>query len=107
MLQETINILMEGVPADLDLDEVVRQMQDVEGVRSTHHLHAWQIDEHHTALEAHIVIDKGDLEHMERIKNLVKGRLHDHFGIHHSTLEFEYESCRDTLREHCFVQVVG
>ena len=102
MLRETTDILMEGTPSDIDLDRVVEAVQSVERVLDMHHLHVWQLDEATTALEAHVVIAKGDLERMETIKRTVKERLADDFGIEHSTLEFEFLPCDDPHDPHCY-----
>ena len=47
------------------------------------------------ALEAHIVIDETDLEHMEAMKRAIKHTLGEVFHIHHTTLEFEFAPCHD------------
>src|SRR5690606_10505073 len=43
LLYETTNVLLETVPAGLDLDEVRRHLIGVERVRDVHDLHASQI----------------------------------------------------------------
>lgn len=102
MLREATDILMEGTPTDLDLDQVVSAVQAVDHVLDMHHLHVWQLDEATTALEAHIVIAKQDLERMETIKRAVKKRLADDFDIGHSTLEFEFLPCEDGDDPRCY-----
>ncbi|MFQ5571103.1 MAG: cation diffusion facilitator family transporter [Rhodothermales bacterium] len=102
MLRETVDILMESVPKNIDLDEILTRVQAIDRVRDMHHLHVWQLDEHDLALEAHIVIDKCDLEHMEAVKHTIKQRLEDVFHIHHSTLEFEFVPCDEHSDPRCF-----
>jgi len=94
MLRQTIDILMEGTPAEIDLDAIVEAVQALPGVRDLHHLHVWHLDETHYALEAHVVIDRADLAEMEGIKRCIKQTLHDSFHIAHATLEFEFDPCR-------------
>ena len=93
LLPQTIHLLMEGTPEGLSVADVRAAMEDVEGVLDVHHLHLWQIDEHRSALEAHIVIDR--FEDTARIKDALKERLGKAFDITHSTLEFEIENCGD------------
>ena len=95
MLRETIDILMEGVPKNIDLERIVAEVETLERVLGMHHLHVWQFDEKTVALEAHIVIDKNDLEHMEAVKRAIKHMLGEVFHIHHTTLEFEFAPCHD------------
>lgn len=93
LLPQTIHLLMEGTPEGLSVADVKAAMEAVEGVKDVHHVHLWQIDEHRSALEAHIVIDR--FEDTARIKDALKARLGDSFDITHSTLEFETENCGD------------
>lgn len=104
MLRETVDILMEGTPKDLNVDHLLASIQEIDHVLDMHHLHVWQLDEQHTALEAHIVIDKAHLEQMETIKQAIKTELADHFGITHSTLEFELIPCGEADAD-CFEQM--
>lgn len=91
LLPGAVRVLMESAPAGLDLDELVRRMQEVDGVRGVHHLHVWGLDEHDNALEAHVVIAREDALELERIKAGVKARLEGEFGVTHAVLEFEFE----------------
>ncbi len=89
LLRETAHILMEGSPEDLDLDdlcEAVTALDDVEGI---HHLHVWQLDEHHRALEAHLVVPTDRLAAATAIRGRVHRLLADRFDIGHATLELE------------------
>ena len=89
-IPKAIHILMQGVPAGLDIADVTAALQEVPGVHDIHHVHIWHIDEHRRSLEAHVVIDPVDMDRMEEVKAALKGLLSAQFGIGHSTLEFEY-----------------
>jgi cobalt-zinc-cadmium efflux system protein len=93
MLPLTIHILMQGTPVHLTIDEVIDFMENAEGVCNVHHVHIWQLDEHQSALEAHVVIK--DYGQIETVKKNLKKVLDQHFAISHSTLEFEINSCED------------
>lgn len=101
MLKKTIDILMEGTPAEIELEELKREMLEVPGVRGVHHMHVWRLDEENILLESHVVIEEEDLPRMERIKSRIKGILGDRYGIGHSTLEFECEPCGDREEHPC------
>jgi cobalt-zinc-cadmium efflux system protein len=103
MLRQTTDILMESTPGHLNLDEIVDEVKSISYVRDAHHLHVWQLDEHHLALEAHVVIDQSDTAVMEHVKRSIKQRLAERFDISHSTLEFEFLPC-DTGDGHCYEQ---
>lgn len=101
MLRKTINILMESTPADIKIPEIHQSMTQVNGVLDVHHLHVWRLDEQNILLESHVVIDENDMNQMESIKSTLKNLLADHFNIHHSTLEFEFEPCEEHVHSPC------
>jgi cobalt-zinc-cadmium efflux system protein len=80
---------MEGAPSDVETAALIAELQSVPGVAEVHHLHLWELDEHHRALEAHIVVERDQLDRWAAIKQELKLRLSERFNIHHSTLEFE------------------
>ncbi len=91
MLPRTIHILMQGTPQEVIINDVIQAMEETAGVSNVHHVHVWQMDEHHNSLEAHVVI--GDVSEMEIVKAQLKTELEKHFNISHSTLEFEVDHC--------------
>lgn len=101
MLRKTINILMESTPSEIQIDEVTLAMQQIAGVLDIHHLHVWRLDEDNILLESHVVIDEKDMNQMESIKSSLKQLLNTSFGIHHSTLEFEFEPCEEHKEKPC------
>jgi cobalt-zinc-cadmium efflux system protein len=86
-LPEVIHLLMEGTPKHIDINKVIAAMEAIPGVKNVHHVHIWQLDEHRSALESHVVIDS-DVD-IDQLKLIIKKGLHDQFEIEHSTLEFE------------------
>ena len=103
LLKRTSIILMEGTPAGISMDAVNTAISGIDGVASMHHLHVWELDEHHRALEAHVVLqDAVSLNEMENIRDRVKAMLRERFHIAHSTLEFE-TSERDCFQTACFL----
>jgi cobalt-zinc-cadmium efflux system protein len=97
LLKKTSRILMEGTPPELSLDEIKESMEDLDGVEHVPHIHVWELDEHHRALEAHVVIGENrSMEEVESLKTTIKEHLDERFSITHSTLEFESaeKSCR-------------
>ena len=100
MFPQATRVLMEGAPPDLNVQQVVERMKGCEGVLDTHHLHVWQLDEDHVALEAHVVVEGLGPAEAESAKQRVKKMLAIDFGVAHATLELEYrqlgvEPCDD------------
>jgi cobalt-zinc-cadmium efflux system protein len=106
-IRRSIHILMEGAPSDVDAVALITELQSVTGVAEVHHLHVWELDEHHRALEAHVVVERAQLDRWTAIKQELKLRLSERFAIHHSTLEFEThdeagcQPCPPGQRHHC------
>lgn len=90
MLPQAARVLMEGSPEGLDFDALVERVQSLDGVEGLHHVHLWQLDENHRAIEAHVVIRPDRGEELEGIKRRVKRLLAEEFHVEHSTLELEY-----------------
>jgi len=104
LLKKTSRILMEGTPPELSLDEIKKALEDLDGVENVHHIHVWELDEHHRALEAHIVIGENrSMEALESLKAAVKEHLDERFSITHGTLEMESadKDCRDDTEGNC------
>ncbi|NPV88076.1 cation transporter [Coprothermobacteraceae bacterium] len=94
VLRATFNILLEGKPTDVSVDEVVKTLLSVRGVKGVHHVHLWTLDGNAKLLEAHVELD-ADLQVSEtkQISDEVGEQLHKKFGIDHVTLQFEAQAC--------------
>ena len=60
-------------------------------VLGVHHFHLWQMQEHETALDCHVVVSGENWSRIETVKAAIKARLNERFGIDHSSLEVEHE----------------
>ncbi len=87
LLRETLHVIMEGVPAHLNLRDVGLAMAGSPNVRSVHDLHIWTVSSGHVALSAHVVIDELGL--WPRILDNLNQLLKERFDISHSTLQPE------------------
>ena len=97
---EVIRVLMLASPPSLEAEEVASAIEAVEGVEEVHHVHLWAMQEHRPALDAHLVIARGDWGHADAVKAAVKAMLEERFGIGHSTLEMEcsWHACNGAAR---------
>lgn len=93
ILRESVNILMEGTPADVDVQAVVDSILQVEGVRDVHDLHIWSITRGLRTLSAHILTDDIPISDGTRIQASVSKILDRTYGIAHATLQLECEGC--------------
>lgn len=86
-IRPVLSVLMLAAPEETDLPELITALESVQGVESLHHVHLFRMDEHTTALEAHVVLAGG--VDAENLRSDLKSLLQDQFGISHSMLEFE------------------
>lgn len=86
-----VRTLMLGSPPDIDSAAVIDAIRTIDGVADVHHVHLWQMQEHESALDCHVVVTSRDWNRIEAIKSDIKARLDGRFGIAHSSLEFEHE----------------
>ncbi len=87
LLRESVHGLMEGVPFDIDLEEVGHALAAVPGVASVHDLHIWAVRSDMPVLSAHLVVD--NLTDWEEVLERSHALLKQRFGIGHTTLQPE------------------
>lgn len=87
LILESVNVLLEGTPAHIDLASVERSILETDGVAGVHDLHVWTISSGIDALSAHISHDDS-VSHSDLLK-IVRAKLHDRFGIDHLTIQME------------------
>lgn len=92
IVRETLNILLEGTPRGVKIDDVECAIRKVDGVNDVHDLHVWSIGSESHALSCHIAIADIPPSASDRILKDVKERLHD-FHIVHTTIQFEHAEC--------------
>jgi cobalt-zinc-cadmium efflux system protein len=93
ILQEAINILMEATPTDVDVDAMLSDILNVEGVCGVHDLHIWSITRGLRTLSAHILTNDIPISEGTKIQAAVSETLYHKYGIAHATLQLECEGC--------------
>lgn len=96
ILKESVGILMQFAPAEIDQKEVVSVLEEIQEISSVHHIHLWQLADHQIYFEAHMVL-KNDLPVAQTNAISVKAKelLNHRFGITHTTFQYEYCFCDD------------
>jgi cobalt-zinc-cadmium efflux system protein len=93
ILRESINILMESTPKDVDMEALQADLLKVEGVRGVHDLHVWSIAQSLRTLSAHILIDDIPISESMVIQAAVSDMLDHKYRISHATLQLECMGC--------------
>lgn len=87
LLHDAGHVLLEGVPAGLEIAEIGRSMASITGVSSVHDLHIWSLSSSEISLSAHIVIE--DMRDWQEIIARLQTHLHESYHIGHTTLQPE------------------
>ena len=87
LLRDAMHVLMEGVPAGVDLNVVGQSLARVPQVGSVHDLHIWTLASGVPALSAHVVLY--DLSHWLEVLEAMRTLLRQEYGIEHVTLQPE------------------
>jgi cobalt-zinc-cadmium efflux system protein len=99
LIRRSVDILLEGVPPHLDVEEIRAALLEVDGVAAVHDLHVWTITSGFDSLTAHLVIHD-EAAHQQVLEQSHR-MLVDRYGLDHSTLQPEQEgleSCGDPAR---------
>lgn len=87
LIRESVNVLLEGTPAHINVRAVIETMQAVECVVGVHELHVWSISSGKDALSAHVTIEPG-ASHKATLEAL-QNKLLAEFNISHVTIQIE------------------
>ncbi len=87
LIMDSVNVLLEGTPAHIDLAAVESTIRETSGVAGVHDLHVWTISSGKEALSAHISHDES-VAHSDLLVK-VRERLLERFGIDHLTIQME------------------
>ena len=90
IIVDSTNILLEGLPKGLKLENVAKAILSVEGVREVHDVHIWNLGSDTRALACHVRVLDMSTSESERILRRVNEVLAAEFDIHHTTIQFEH-----------------
>ncbi|MEW6094459.1 MAG: cation diffusion facilitator family transporter, partial [Chloroflexota bacterium] len=93
IVRESVQILMESTPADIDMESLVRDIQAVPGVRGVHDLHDWSLNQSMRTLSAHIVTDDVTVSQGAHVQGAIVQLLADRYQVRHATLQLECPAC--------------
>jgi cobalt-zinc-cadmium efflux system protein len=93
IIRESLNILLEGLPRGIRLQDVGSAMQAIEGVLDVHDLHIWSLGSSTHALSCHVLIEDVPPSASDSILRSLNGMLSHRFHISHTTVQFEHMSC--------------
>jgi cobalt-zinc-cadmium efflux system protein len=100
-LKQTMNILLEATPENIDYLEVKKSLENMEHIDAIHDLHIWTITSGMPVLSAHIGLSTccSDTNHWQECLSKAQSLLKERFGIEHTTLQVE--PCENSCEQEC------
>ncbi len=94
IIKEALDILLQTVPKDFDVSEMVQTIETLPLVKNVHHTHVWALTTGKNIVSMHVLVDdkadfKALLAHIHQI-------LKEEFAIYFSTIQIETECVEET-----------
>jgi cobalt-zinc-cadmium efflux system protein len=99
IVREAVEILMQGTPREMQLQDIEQCLLGIEGVREVHDLHVWTLTSGRYLLSVHLVVSQGDAT--RPVIDAAQTRLRERFGIGHTTVQVDAgDGCAEEFRAH-------
>ncbi|TJY34803.1 cation diffusion facilitator family transporter [Pontimicrobium aquaticum] len=96
LLKSSTKVLMLFTPEDIPIDKIVTEINNLEGIKHTHHIHVWQLNEEEIHFEAHIDFENNiQLSEFDDILHKIEEILFHKFEINHVNIQPEFGKCDD------------
>lgn len=96
LLKSSTKVLMLFTPEEIPIDKIVTEINSLEGIKNTHHIHVWQLNEEEIHFEAHIDFEKNiQLSEFDDILHEIENILFHKFEINHVNIQPEFGKCDD------------
>jgi cobalt-zinc-cadmium efflux system protein len=105
LLKVALDVLLEGTPAHIELEDVQSVMLAQPGVESVHDLHVWTVTSGFIALSGHVQVR--DAVDRDALLVALRSALASRFDIDHVTIQVEDERLSSQLEQPCFPEVAS
>jgi len=104
ILRDTMDILLEATPRDIDTGKLVQDVMQVKGVLGVHDLHVWSLTQNLRTMSAHILTDDLHISAGAEIQRGINEIVYHGYNISHATLQLE---CVDCLPDSLYCDLNG
>ncbi len=104
ILRDTMDILLEATPRDIDTSKLVQDVMQVKGVLGVHDLHVWSLTQNLRTMSAHILTDDLHISAGAQIQRGINEIVYHAYNISHATLQLE---CVDCLPDSLYCDLNG
>lgn len=95
LLKDGVNVLLEGVPKDVDIAGLRDAIKGIKGVQDVHDLHVWALTSGMNALSAHVVLADGNVTTTNEMLSLLNETITSKFNIQHTTIQLENKDFKE------------
>lgn len=89
LITESVDILLEATPKDVDLNEVTEAMIEIDMVKVVHDVHIWTLTSGVYSMSAHVGVQELHISETTALLDKINKILKDRFNIGHCTIQFE------------------
>lgn len=93
ILKDAIDILLEATPRDVDVQAMVKDIAQINGVLGVHDIHVWSLTQSLRTMSAHILTDDLHISTGAGIQHEINEMLNHRYNITHATLQLECVEC--------------
>jgi cobalt-zinc-cadmium efflux system protein len=94
LLKDSFQVLMLFAPENIPIQDIVKEVQNLEQIKNVHHVHVWQLNEDETHFEAHVDFNENiTLSQFDEVLNEIEELLFHKFNINHVNIQPEYGKC--------------
>ncbi len=98
-IKDIFAVFLEKTPEGIDVKSLKKELEEIQGVENTHHIHVWSLDGEKNMATMHLKT-RGctNLEDCEKVKKQAE-EISRKYGIHHLTVQIDF--CGDACQGEC------
>lgn len=94
--KETIEILMEASPRELDIAAIKAKLEKHSLVSNIHHIHAWRLTDSEIHFQCHVDVSENlPIREIDKVRMELENVLRNKFAFNHVTIQVEFDTCDD------------
>ncbi|MDD1743411.1 MAG: cation diffusion facilitator family transporter [Methanomassiliicoccales archaeon] len=95
VISQATYVLLEFAPRGVDRTKIAEELRKIAGVLDVEDVHVWTLGSGIYAMSAHVLVSDKPVSACSCIIKECEEMLRSRFNISHSTLQLEYEGCKD------------
>ena len=100
LFKQSLKVLMLFTPAGIEIENIIKTINEFPSVQAMHHVHVWQANEDETHLEAHLDLHEDiRISEFDTLLLKIEAYLKKEYGINHVNIqpEFNKNDAKDVI----------